>query len=247
MLTVYKASAGSGKTFRLAVEYIKKLIISPVSYDGILAVTFTNKATEEMKMRILSQLYGLAYSLPDSDAYLNVMLPELQKENEETPFTDTTIDAAFIRKRAAIALRNLLHNYHQFRVETIDKFFQSVLRNLARELDLTPNLRVEIRDAEVVEEAVDGSEAVEIVKSRPEFYYDLVLMDIQMPIMDGYEATKAIRGLPRRDVTKLPILAMTANAFEEDKERALQNGMNGHIAKPVYIDVLYKTLQRIWQ
>ena len=77
MLTVYKASAGSGKTFRLAVEYIKKLIISPVSYDGILAVTFTNKATEEMKMRILSQLYGLAYSLPDSDAYLNVMLPEL--------------------------------------------------------------------------------------------------------------------------------------------------------------------------
>ena len=63
LLTVYKASAGSGKTFRLAVEYIKKLIISPVSYEGILAVTFTNKATEEMKMRILSQLYGLAYSL----------------------------------------------------------------------------------------------------------------------------------------------------------------------------------------
>ena len=146
MLTVYKASAGSGKTFRLAVEYIKKLIISPVSYEGILAVTFTNKATEEMKMRILSQLYGLAYSLPDSNPYLNVMLPELQKENEETPFADTAVDAAFVRRRAAIALRNLLHNYHQFRVETIDKFFQSVLRNLARELDLTPNLRVEIRD-----------------------------------------------------------------------------------------------------
>lgn len=155
LLTVYKASAGSGKTFRLAVEYIKKLIISPVSYEGILAVTFTNKATEEMKMRILSQLYGLAYSLPDSNPYLNVMLPELQKENEETPFADTAVDAAFVRRRAAIALRNLLHNYHQFRVETIDKFFQSVLRNLARELDLTPNLRVEIRDAEVVEEAVD--------------------------------------------------------------------------------------------
>ena len=115
--------------------------------------------------------------------------------------------------------------------------------------DLNREIAYEIlaRAGFVVEEAVDGSEAVEIVKSRPEFYYDLVLMDIQMPIMDGYEATKAIRGLPRRDVTKLPILAMTANAFEEDKERALQNGMNGHIAKPVYIDVLYKTLQRIWQ
>lgn len=98
-----------------------------------------------------------------------------------------------------------------------------------------------------VEEAADGSEAVAMLKDRPEYYYDLVLMDIQMPIMDGYEATKAIRNLPRRDVTGLPILAMTANAFEEDKERALQNGMNGHIAKPIYIDVLYKTLQRVWQ
>lgn len=98
-----------------------------------------------------------------------------------------------------------------------------------------------------VEGAADGSIALEMVKNRPEFYYDLVLMDIQMPIMDGYEATKAIRSLPRRDVTSLPILAMTANAFEEDKERALQNGMNGHIAKPIYIDILYNTLQKIWQ
>ena len=98
-----------------------------------------------------------------------------------------------------------------------------------------------------VEEAADGSVAVEMLKARPEYYYDLVLMDIQMPIMDGYEATKAMRHLPRKDVTTLPILAMTANAFEEDKERALQNGMNGHIAKPLYIDVLYKTLQRVWQ
>ena len=115
--------------------------------------------------------------------------------------------------------------------------------------DLNREIAYEIlyRAGFVVEEAVDGSEAVEMLKQRPEFYYDLVLMDIQMPIMDGYEATKAIRVLPRRDVTKLPILAMTANAFEEDKERALQNGMNGHIAKPVYIDILYKTLQKIWQ
>ena len=115
--------------------------------------------------------------------------------------------------------------------------------------DLNREIAYEIlsRAGFVVEEAADGSEAVETFQNRPEDYYDLVLMDIQMPIMDGYEATKAIRSLPRREVTNLPILAMTANAFEEDKERALQNGMNGHIAKPVYIDVLYKTLQKIWQ
>ncbi|MGM9530070.1 MAG: response regulator [Phascolarctobacterium sp.] len=115
--------------------------------------------------------------------------------------------------------------------------------------DLNREIAYEIlsRAGFVVEEAVDGSEAVDIMKARPEYYYDLVLMDIQMPIMDGYEATKAIRNLPRQDVTSLPILAMTANAFEEDKERALKNGMNDHIAKPIYIDVLYKTLQRVWQ
>ena len=69
-LTVYKASAGSGKTFTLAVEYIKLLVQNPTSFRNILAVTFTNKATEEMKMRILSQLYGIAHRLPDSDTYL---------------------------------------------------------------------------------------------------------------------------------------------------------------------------------
>ena len=115
--------------------------------------------------------------------------------------------------------------------------------------DLNREIACEIltRAGFVVEVAADGSEAVGMVKQRCENYYDLVLMDIQMPIMDGYEATKAIRSLPRQDVLNLPILAMTANAFEEDKERALQNGMNGHIAKPIYIDILYKTLQRIWQ
>ena len=69
MLTVYRASAGSGKTFRLAVEYIKLLVQNPQAYRHTLAVTFTNKATEEMKMRILSQLYGIWQGLPDSNDY----------------------------------------------------------------------------------------------------------------------------------------------------------------------------------
>ena len=72
-LTVYKASAGSGKTFTLATEYIRLLVENPQSYRTILAVTFTNKATEEMKMRILSQLYGIAHQLPDSEGYLKAI------------------------------------------------------------------------------------------------------------------------------------------------------------------------------
>ena len=142
-LTVYKASAGSGKTFTLAVEYIKLLVQNPTSYRNILAVTFTNKATEEMKMRILSQLYGIWKGLDDSKSYTNRIL------------TETGLPIETIKERAGIALHLLLHNYNYFRVETIDSFFQSVLRNLARELDLTANLRISLNDTQVEEQAVD--------------------------------------------------------------------------------------------
>ena len=142
-LTVYKASAGSGKTFTLATEYIKLVVENPQSYRNILAVTFTNKATEEMKMRILSQLYGIWKQLPDSEKYLQVICEK------------TGLDEAFVSERAGMALSNLLHNYNYFRVETIDTFFQRVLRNLARELDLTANLRIGLNDYQVEELAVD--------------------------------------------------------------------------------------------
>ena len=142
-LTVYKASAGSGKTFRLAVEYIKLVVRDPQSYRHILAVTFTNKATEEMKMRILSQLYGLWKQLPDSQTYMKCVCDELQ------------LEPPFVSQQAGLALKNLLHNYNYFRVETIDTFFQSVLRNLARELDLTANLRIGLNDNQVEELAVE--------------------------------------------------------------------------------------------
>lgn len=93
--------------------------------------------------------------------------------------------------------------------------------------------------------ASDGSIAVDIMRNAKENQFDLILMDIQMPVMDGYEATRMIRNLPRKDVVKLPIIAMTANAFEEDRERALENGMNAHIAKPLNVDTLLATLDRI--
>ena len=135
-LTVYKASAGSGKTFTLATQYIKLLVENPMNYRHILAVTFTNKATEEMKMRILSQLYGVWKGLPDSESYLQRIM------------ADTGFDAQTVSRRAGEALHLLLHNYNYFRVETIDSFFQSVLRNLARELDLTANLRIGLNDTQ---------------------------------------------------------------------------------------------------
>lgn len=143
-LTVYKASAGSGKTFTLAREYMTLVIDNPYAYRTILAVTFTNKATEEMKLRILGQLYGIAHHLPESDQYLKQIHEALPHLSE-----------AQIRKNAEAALRLLIHNYNYFHVQTIDTFFQSVLRNLARELDLTANLRIGLNDYQVEQQAVD--------------------------------------------------------------------------------------------
>ena len=80
--------------------------------------------------------------------------------------------------------------------------------------------------------------------SRPG-YYDMVLMDLRMPLMDGYEATAAIRGLPREDAAKVPILAMTADTLEEDVERSLACGMDAHIPKPLNIKVLNQTVFKL--
>ena len=95
----------------------------------------------------------------------------------------------------------------------------------------------------IVDTAEDGTIAVEKMSKANKGAYDLILMDIQMPIMDGYEATKRIRALPNRDVAKIPIIAMTANAFEEDKKLAKDAGMNAHLAKPIDMKVFMKTIR----
>ncbi len=95
-----------------------------------------------------------------------------------------------------------------------------------------------------VESAPDGTDAVSMTEKSGEGYYDAILMDVQMPVMNGYEATKAIRAMHRKDVKTLPIIAMTANAMEEDKEAALKSGMNAHIAKPLNMDLLMEVLHQ---
>ena len=142
-LHIYKASAGSGKTFTLAVNFIRLLIEQPENYRHILAVTFTNKATAEMKQRILSQLYGIAHGLKSSEAYY-------EKVQEATG-----MEEALIRQRALQALSMLIHDYSHFRVETIDSFFQSVLRGLARELNLGTGMTIELDTRRVIGEGVD--------------------------------------------------------------------------------------------
>lgn len=143
-LYIYRASAGSGKTFTLAVEYIKLLIVNPAIYKRILAVTFTNKATGEMKERILSQLFGIAHALPSSQGYMEKLQSSLTKFSDEE-----------IRTRAGIALEMILHDYGHFRIQTIDAFFQTILRSLAKELELSNDMEITLDGSKLLNEAVD--------------------------------------------------------------------------------------------
>ena len=118
---------------------------------------------------------------------------------------------------------------------------------LAEDNELNQEIAVEILgDAGFATEVAENGEiAVEMLKNSQPGYYEVVLMDVQMPVMNGYEAARKIRALENPRLASIPILAMTANAFEEDRREALENGMNGHIAKPIDMAVLFETLSQV--
>lgn len=117
---------------------------------------------------------------------------------------------------------------------------------MAEDNELNAEIATEIlKDAAVnVEHAADGEICVQKLELAPAGYYDLILMDIQMPVMGGYQATEKIRSLPDRDKASIPIIAMTANAFEEDRQNALAKGMNCHLGKPIDIPKLLALWQK---
>ncbi len=146
-LTVYKASAGSGKTFAITTEYVELLLNEgPQAYRHILAVTFTNKATAEMKLRILQSLWELSVPTPEEQrtAFQRTILNRMP-----------TLPAVDIQKKALSALKAILHGYDDFHIETIDSFFQTLLSNLAHELNLSASFKVDINDKQIIDQAVD--------------------------------------------------------------------------------------------
>ncbi|OEK04353.1 UvrD-helicase domain-containing protein [Roseivirga misakiensis] len=142
-LTVYKSSAGSGKTFTLVKEYLKLVLVSPRDFKNILAITFTNKATEEMKRRILASLLAIAEG--KTEPMFDTLKVELADQ----------LDEQGIRDRAAEAYELIIHNYGRFEISTIDSFFSKVLRSFARELDLPMSYELEMNTGLALNESID--------------------------------------------------------------------------------------------
>ena len=138
---ILNASAGSGKTYQLAYKYVRDVVEQPSIYRHILAVTFTNKATEEMKSRILKEIHRLASG--GASPYLGNLCREL------------SLDERSVRKRAAEVRSKILHDYSRFTVLTIDTFFQRILRAFIKELGIDLNYNVEIETASVLSKSAD--------------------------------------------------------------------------------------------
>ena len=141
MLTIYRASAGAGKTHRLTGEYLLLLFSQPGAYRRILAVTFTNKATDEMKGRIVEELFHLASGQPSD--YVQLLVSSYQLTEDE------------VRRQARKILIAILHDYSAFNISTIDRFFQQTMRAFTREIGLQGGYGIEMDQERVLTEAID--------------------------------------------------------------------------------------------
>ncbi len=140
-LKIYRASAGSGKTFTLTKEFLFLLFEDPYQYKQTLAVTFTNKATGEMKSRILEKLFEI--STRQTDDYVDELTSHFQIKEQE------------VRQRANVLLSYLLHDFSNFSVSTIDSFFQKIIRSFAREAGLESGFKIELNSPKILQKAID--------------------------------------------------------------------------------------------
>ena len=184
--------------------------------DVVPVVEVCHRSVEEDRITLRD---GMAAAFVTEPLYLSKLHRALEELNQETASSALDEDEKFYGRNLLLVEDNELN------------------LEIARELLGMTGVKIE--------EARNGEEALRMVAAAAPYYYSLVLMDIQMPVMDGYEAAKRIRGIEGRpDTARLPIIAMTANAFAEDVEEALRAGMNGHMSKPIDFQTLYDTLKK---
>ena len=188
-----------------------------------------------------SKVVGAGLGLPIVKALVELMGGTIQVESELGKGTRTTIWLSF-----PAADQEQIAALHHEPAKLIATDFSRKRILLAEDNDLNAEIAITILEEHgfQVDRAEDGQICVNILKAQPENYYDLILMDIQMPNLNGYEASKTIREMSGAR-SRIPIIAMTANAFDEDKRKAMGAGMNAHIAKPFDIQVLMDTMEQV--
>ena len=188
-----------------------------------------------------SKVIGTGLGLPIVKSLIELMHGSIHVESEVGKGTRTTIILSF-----PIATKEDFEKGKEHKEATFLAGLKGRRILLAEDNDLNAEIALTLLEESgfKVDRATDGMQCISILQEKPEEYYDVILMDIQMPNMDGYKTTRLIRQLQNKKAS-IPIIAMTANAFDEDKQKALDAGMNGHIAKPIDTKILFQTLEQI--
>ena len=193
------------------------------------------------KSSTVSKTQGTGLGMSITKSLIDLMDGDIKVESELGKGSKFTVTLEFKLASKEIVRKNIDEISH----EHINLTGKRLLLVEDNELNMEIGLTLLEGAGFIVETAWDGSMALEMVKDMPNDYYDLILMDIQMPMMNGYEATRAIRALDDPKKANIPIIAMTANAFDEDKKNALAVGMNGHIAKPIDVKSLLQLIDDV--
>ena len=222
--------------------------IFKVRDNGIgIAPEFINsvfKAFEREKSIDNSSIQGTGLGLSIAKNIVEMMGGKITVESELGKGTEFTVKVVFLLcEENTLIQKNKKHDESKERQVA----FEGKKILLVEDNNLNREIARKLLEGQgfVIEEVVNGKEAVSKVEKAHVGEYAVILMDIQMPVMDGYEATKAIRDLDNRFLANVPIVAMTANAFGEERRRAFACGMNGYVTKPIEIDVLFETLKQI--
>ena len=195
------------------------------------------------KTSTVSRTQGTGLGMSITKGLVDLMQGDIQVESELGKGSKFTVSLEFKLAEKAMVKGKTAENAADAAADMSGKRALLVEDN---ELNLEIAAAILERMGFEIETAGDGSEALDIVKAKAAGYYDLIFMDIQMPMMNGYEATRAIRSLEDPEKAIIPIIAMTANAFEEDKEAAFKAGMNAHIAKPISVAGIVKALNQVF-
>ena len=239
----------SGGTVTYTIEQLESNVPGYGSYKFIIKDTgiginkeFINKIFDTFsreKSSTISGVQGVGVGMSIAKRLVDLMGGAIEVRSEVNVGTIVIVSLSFRLQSIAKYPEELIEE-----LEDIDFAGKRILlvednelnREIARDFLEEKNL--------IVEDAVDGVEAVNLMREKEAGYYDMILMDIQMPNMNGYQATEAIRSLPDRRKASIPIAAMTANAFEEDRQMAFAVGMNAFISKPLNLDKLNDVLQK---